>query len=441
MSFCFLSYANDLNFSSGEDVCHVAISLDNSLVVTSAISSISAWRLSNGQRMFSVSQDHAIYAAPICLLEKEKKILMAAFIKSSIKLYDLQAGSLALEIDDNSESDGISSSLCLCPMEDQSVLYASTSNLATTTTTWVRQANLHTYDVLDIAQISSNQTVQFIGVTKMNQMLLALTEGSPNTKKESSVQTFFTLELWDLKRKVVVHQLVEPSSKVRCFTLSMDKSKALTLGNSRFSASANVFHAEIKIFDLVSGEVIQRLLKYPSSIHLVQYIDSSHVITASRDKIIRLWDLERSAPPSAVEELKEEQAEVEIVGMYGHHAICWEKHALRVVDLQAGHFIHFVNGVKPQIVFVDDNKAILVSCGKMSLFDLNKNQMIVQFEGGIWNEGLVNGCFIHTTHEVVAVNSDQKFLCVYDMHSGQRISQMKCEHIRRSAQALTSFFI
>lgn len=410
-------------------------------MVTSAISSISVWRLSNGQRMFSnsVSQDRTIYAAPICLLEKEKKVVMAAFVKSSIKLYDLQAGSLFLEIDDNSESVGISSSLCLCPMEDQSILYASTSNLATTTT-WVRQANLHTYDVLNVAPISSNQTVHFIGVTKMNQMLLALSEGSPSTRKESAVQTFFTLELWDLKRNILVHQLVSPSSKVRCFALSMDKSKALTLGNSRFLASANVFHAEIKIFDLVSGEVIQRMLKYPSSIHLVQFIDSSHVITASRDKIIRLWDLERLAPPSAIEELKEEQTEVEIVGMYGHQAICWEKNALRVIHLQAGHFIHFVNGVKPQIAFADDNKVILVSCGKMSLFDLNKNQVIVQFEGDIWDEGLANGCFIHTMQEVVAVNSDQKSLCVYDMHSGQRISQMKCDHIRRSAQVLSFFF-
>lgn len=408
-------------------------------MITSAISSISVWRLINGQRTFSLSQDHMLNAAPICVLEKEKKILMAAFIKSSIRLHDLQTGSLALEIDDSTKSVGISCSLCLCPMEDQSVLYATTSNLAPTTT-WVRQANLYTCEVLDIAPISSSQTVHFIGVTKMNQMLLALSEGSPNTRKESAIQTFFTLELWDLKKKILVHQLVEPSNKVQCFALSMDKCKALTLGNSRFLASANVFHAEIKIFDLVSGEVIQRMLKYPSSIHLVQFIDSNHVITASRDKIVRLWDVERCALPSAIEELKEEQTEVEIVGMYGHRAVCWEKDALRVVDLEAGHFIHFVNGVKPQIVFVNDNKAILVSCGKMYLFDLNKNQVIVQFEGDIWDEGLANGCFIHMMQEIVAVNSDQKSLCVYDMHSGLKISQMKCEHIRRSAQTLISIF-
>ncbi|XP_068711765.1 NACHT domain- and WD repeat-containing protein 1-like isoform X2 [Montipora foliosa] len=416
----------------GEDVWFVAISPDNSLLVVSGSSAISVWRLSNGQRVFSVSQEHMPTAAPICVLEKENTALLGTIQDSCIKFFDLQTGRITLEITDSNlvTSGGNSSPLCLCSMVDQTVLYASRSNLASAAG-WVRQANLNTKEVRDVVQVSAGHFVHFMGVTKTAMLLLALSEGSPNSRRGSAVQTtFFTLELWDLNTNVLVRILVDPSSKVRCYALSMDNSKALTLGNPRFLASANVFQAEIKIFDLISGEVTQWILMYPSSIHLIQFIDTNHVLSASRDKIVRLWDLDRCVPTSASDE-SEEEIELEIVDMCGYRAVCWEKDALRVVDLQAGHSFRFVNGVKPQIALVNDSEAIIVSSGKMHLFDINQSQMIREFEGDIWDEGLTNAFFIHVKHEVVAVNSDQRSLSVYDMRTGQKTSEMHCEHIRR----------
>ena len=398
--------------------------------MTSSIGSISAWRLSNGQKAFSVMHGHR-FAAPICVLEKEKTVFLATIINQSIKIYDLQTGRLLQETHDSKlqKHDAMLPPLCLCSLEDHSVVYAGRDNLSPSNG-WIRQAHFHTDEVVEVVKISPNHTVHFLGVTMTGMVLLALSEGGANMRKGSAVRTtFYTLELWDIKKAVLVRKLADPSNKVRCYALSANRSKALTLGNSRFLTTANVFRAEIKVFDFVSGEVTERMLKYPSSIHLMEFIDPNHVITASRDKIVRLWDLERNVPSPSEE--NEEQVELEIVDMYGYRAICWEKNALRVKDLQAGHYVHFVNGVRPQLVFANESEAILVTAGRMYLFDLNQRQRIRQFEGDVWDGGLPNGCFVYNKDQVVAVTSDQSFLCVYDIRTGKRTSQMQCEHIRR----------
>lgn len=420
---------------SGDDVWFVVISPNNSIVVTSKIGSISAWRLSTGQRVFSVAQEHR-FAAPICVLEKEKTALLATIISPNIKLYDIQTGHLLREIHDSKlqKQSAMLSPLFLCSLEEHSVLYAGRDALSSASARgWIRAANLDNGEVAELIQISSNHTVHFIGVTETGMVLLALSEGAPNLRKGSAVQTtFFTLELWDVKKKALARKLADPSDKVRCYALSTNKSKALTLGNSRFMASANVFRAEIKVFDLASGEVIERMLTYPSTIHLMEFIDSNHVITASRDKIVRLWDLERNVP--STNEESDEEVEVEIVDMYGYRAICWEKNGMRLVDLQAGNCIQFVNGVQPQMVFVNDSEVILVTAGKMHLFDLNQRQRIRQFDGDFWDAGLTNSCFVYKDDRLVAVSSDQRSLCVYDISTGGMTSQMQCEHIRRSGE-------
>lgn len=410
----------------------MVISPDNSTVATSQTGSISAWRLCNGQRVFSV-EEHRV-TAPICVFEKENTVLLATIINQNVKLYNLQTGHLIQEIYDSKlqKHNAMSTPLFVCPLEDHSVLYSGRDNLSSVTSSsgWIRAAHLDTGEVVEKLQVNPNNMVHFIGVTQPDMLLLVLSEGAPDLRKGSAVQTkFFTLELWDITKKILVRKLADLSDKVRCYALSSNKSKALTLGNSRFLSNANVFRAEVKVFDLKSGDVIERMLTYPSTIHLMEFIDSNHVITASRDKIVRLWDLERNvASPS---EESEEEAELEIVDLHGYHAICWEKNGVRLVDLQAGHFIQFVNGIQPQMVFVNDSDVIIASSGKLHLYDLNQRQRIRQFEGDVYHAGLTNSCFIYKQVQVIAISCDQRSLCVFDIGSGRRIAQLQCEHIRR----------
>lgn len=410
----------------------MVISPDNKTVVTSQTGSISAWRLSNGQRFFSVDK-HRV-TAPICVFEKGNTGLLATVINQNVKIYNLQTGQLMREIYDSKlqKHNAMSSPLFVCPLEDHSVLYAGTDNLspASSSRGWIRAANLDTGEVVEKFQVSPNNAVHFIGVTEPDTLLLVLSEGAPNRRKGSAVQMkFFTVELWDITRKVLIRNLADVSDKVRCYALSSNKSKALTLGNSRFLSNANVFRAEVKVFDLKSGDVIERILTYPSTIHLMEFIDYNHVITASRDKIVRLWDLERNTT-SASEE-SEEEAEVEIFDLHGYHAICWEENGVRLVDLQAGHFIQFVNGKQPQIVFVNDNEVIIASSGKLHLFDVNKRQRIRQLEGDVYQAALTSSYFVYKQAQVIAMSCDQTSLYVLDISSGRRIAQLPCERIRR----------
>lgn len=415
----------------------MVISPDNSIVVTSRVGSISVWRLSNGQRVFSLAQEQ-MFASPVCIIEKENPNLLATIIASTIRLYDLQTGHLLREIQDRKlkTSSPMMSTLSLCPLEGQSVLYSGKDNVSRSSEKgWIRAAHLDSGEVVEMTLVNSNQTVNFIGVTITGMVFLALSEGAANSRKGSAVKTtFFTLELWDISNKVLARTLADISDKVRCYALSTNKSKALALGNTRFLPSANVFRAEIKVFDLISSEVIERTLTYPSSINLMQFIGSNHIITASRDKIVRLWDLDRNIPSSSEEH--DEDVEVEIVDMCGYKAICWEKTSVYLVDLRAGEYIRFIKGLLPQMVFVNDNEVILVTDGKMHLFDLTRRQRIRQFDGNVWTSGLTNGCFVCMKHHVVAVSSDQCGLCVYDINTGRRTSHMQCKDIRRSVQMI-----
>ena len=418
---------------SGDDVWFVVISPDNSIVVTSQAGSISAWRLSNGKRVFSV-EERGLAAAPICVLERDDTTLLAAIIKQNVKLYNLQTGHLFQELRDEKlqKHNAMSSALILCSLEHHCVLYAGRDNASSASPLrgWIRAAHLDTGEVVEMLQVNPNNVVHFIGVTEPDKLLLVLSEGAQDQRKGSAVQTkFFKLELWDITQKILFRKLADLTDEVRCYALSSDKCKALTLGHSRFLANANVFRAEVKMFDLKSGDVIQRLLTYPSTINLMEFIDSNHVITASRDKIVRVWDLERNITLPSEE--SGEEAELEIVDLSGCHAICWENNGIRLVDLQAGRFIQFRNGVQPQMAFVNDSLVILASSGKLHLFDINKRQRIRQFDGDVYQAGLTNSIFVYKQAQLIAVSCDQRSLCVFDIYSGRRITQMQCEHVRR----------
>lgn len=414
---------------SGNDVWFLVISPDNSTVVTSQIGSISAWRLSNGKRVFSV-EEHSVTAAPICVLEKNNTVLLATIIKQNVKLFNLQTGHLFQQLHDEKlqKHNAMSSPLFVCSLEDHSVLYAGRDNLSSAG--WIRAAHLDTGEVVERLQFNSNNLVHFIAVTDPDKLLLVLSEGAQDRRKGSAVQTnFFKLELWDITEKILFRKLADLPDKVRCYALSSDKCKALTLGNSRFLANANVFRAEVKMFDLKSGDIIQRMLTYPSTIHLMEFIDSNHVITASRDKIVRVWDLERNV--TSPSEVSEEEAELEIVDLNGCHAICWEKNGIRLVNLQAGRVIQFRNGLQPQIAFVNDSEVILASSGKLHRFDINQRQRILQFDGDVYHAGLTNSIFVCKQIQLIALSCDQRSLCVFDISSGRRIAQLQCEQVRR----------
>lgn len=130
----------------------MVISPDNSTVVTSQTGSISAWRLSNGKRVFSV-EERGLTAAPICLFEKDNTVLLASIIKQNVKIYNLQTGHLFQELHDEKlqKHNAMSSPLFMCSLEHHSVLYAGRDNVSSASPFrgWIRAAHLDTGEVVE----------------------------------------------------------------------------------------------------------------------------------------------------------------------------------------------------------------------------------------------------------------------------------------------------
>lgn len=89
------------------------------------------------------------------------------------------------------------------------------------------------------------------------------------------------------------------------------------------------------------------------------------------------------------------------------------------------------------MVCVSDSEVILVSSGKIYLFDMNERQFIHQFDGDTCQGGLPNSCFVYKQAQVIAISGDQRSLGVFDISDGKRIDQLECEHIRRSVETIT----
>src|SRR5215470_11598011 len=93
---------------------------------------------------------------------------------------------------------------------------------------------------------------------------------------------FGVLQLWD---RETVHEL-RKFEGVRFWALSL-----ATLDNRRM-AVATAGYCEVEIWDVESGEKLRNFGGHSSSITSVAVLDRLHVISASEDRTIRLWNLE-----------------------------------------------------------------------------------------------------------------------------------------------------
>ena len=160
----------------GDDVWFVTITPDNSTVVTSKPGSISAWRLSTGQRVFLLEKLTVV--APICVFKGYNTVVLVTIFNQHIKLFDLHTGNQIKEIYDDMlpKESAMSLPVILCSLDDHNVLYTSRGTLSgvASSRSWIRAANLDTGKVEVKMQIGPGFTVQFIGVTAFDTLLLVM---------------------------------------------------------------------------------------------------------------------------------------------------------------------------------------------------------------------------------------------------------------------------
>ena len=103
-----------------------------------------------------------------------------------------------------------------------------------------------------------------------------------------------TLELWDMEVMKQKSPLTTEKELVRCAFVTPNRNEVVMLCNSTFIETACEFMAYIKIHSITEKQSLKMPLSYPSTVTAICANSFKCIVTSSLDKIIRVWDLERS---------------------------------------------------------------------------------------------------------------------------------------------------
>ena len=103
-----------------------------------------------------------------------------------------------------------------------------------------------------------------------------------------------TLELWDMEVMKQKSPLTTEKEFVRCAFVTPNRNEVVMLCNSTFIETACEFMAYIKIHSIAEKQSLKMPLSYPSTVTAICANSFKCIVTSSLDKIIRVWDLERS---------------------------------------------------------------------------------------------------------------------------------------------------
>jgi WD40 repeat protein len=408
-------------FVLGENSLSINISADNSVVAASSQGCVCAWQVSTGQRLFFIEGHDT--QAPVSFIKKNDVSVMATIIGNSIKLYSLKTRKRIQEFVDvelqNSSTKDNGSSL----FSFKTSLYYMVKDGAEVPGSSVRVLDISTGVMEDVLKFDGMKGVSLVGISAYGTLLISQGEpmGTQSSRANVRQKGGAVIELWDHTKNKRLRCLNNPDDNMHCYAMSSDKTNVVTLNDPQFLSSANVFQGLIKVFNLQTDDVKECTLRFPSSIHLIRYVDFNHFISSSRDKLVRVWDLTRNL---AAQETQDD--ELEIVDSFGDKIVFAQQVKVGCVDIRSGHRVLFVNGHAPQLVFLNKTQAVVTNGENMFLFDLMQRKLICKFQGETRSD-CQRSLFVCNESEVVAMSLDGKSLNIYDAKSGNEIAQLKSD--------------
>ena len=181
----------------------------------------------------------------------------------------------------------------------------------------------------DLFRIKVDLDVMSLEIVSCNQILVtsAVLEGGQNSSRRPSARPSvasnwqkMSLELWDMRTMKMKTTLASENEFVRCSCITPDRNEVILLCNTNFIETACEFMGFIKIHSVVDGSSVKMPLSYPSSITSVCGTGFRCIVTASLDKIIRVWDLERSL------DMNTDTRKISSQG--AAHTVCWVGNAV-----------------------------------------------------------------------------------------------------------------
>jgi len=240
---------------------------------------------------------------------------------------------------------------------------------------------------------------------------------TPDGKHAISGSLDNTLRVWDIESGEEIQRLVGHTSSVDAVAVTPD-------GKHAISGS---WDNTLMVWDIESGEEIQRLVGHTGEVSAVAVTpDGKHAISGSSDKTLRVWDIESG---EEIQTLEGHTAEVDAVAVTpdGKHAISgsWDN-TLMVWDIESGEEMQTLVGHTNWV-----NTVAVTPDGKHTISGSNDNTLMVwDIESGeeiqtlVGHTNGVNAVAITPDGKHAITGSDDKILMVWDIESGEEIQRL-----------------
>lgn len=263
---------------------------------------IKSWRVSNGQALFEIRGHSEV--APISMCQWNDIEALVTYRSGTLELIGLDKGEILKQYCTKiSHYTNPGSKVFLNSFEGICLLVHKDEVEEGHYALLVELFHICSKDKHEVFRVKSKNDIMSLDVVVSNQILVTyvgLAEDLNKNRRPSARPSVasswqkMTLELWDMGTMKPTSLLTTADESVRCTCITPDRDEVIMLCDISFIETAAEYVCFVKIYSVTAGTSLKLPLSFPSGITSVCGLGSTCLITASADKIIRVWDLERS---------------------------------------------------------------------------------------------------------------------------------------------------